>query len=101
MKHKVIATLLALVAVGKAQTASTTGTLALDQAIKEAVSNNLDLMAERLSISVAEAREITARLRPNPVLTVSGQTLNVLGANYFPNTATRPEPAKYPHRFSF
>jgi cobalt-zinc-cadmium efflux system outer membrane protein len=90
VKHKVIATLLALVAVGKAQTASTTGTLALDQAIKEAVSNNLDLMAERLSISVAEAREITARLRPNPVLTVSGQTLNVLGANYSPSTPLGP-----------
>ena len=62
----------------------------LDQAIQEALAKNLDLAAERLNISVAEAREITARLRPNPVLTVSGQTLNILGANYSPDTPLGP-----------
>jgi cobalt-zinc-cadmium efflux system outer membrane protein len=39
---------------------------------------------------VAEARAITARLRPNPVLTVSGQSLNLLGANFSPNTPLGP-----------
>ena len=48
------------------------------------------MAAEKLNVSVAEAREITARLRPNPVLTVSGQTLNILGATYSPNTPLGP-----------
>jgi cobalt-zinc-cadmium efflux system outer membrane protein len=67
-----------------------TSALTLDQAVQEAVAHNLDLAAEKLNISVAEAREITARLRPNPVLTVSGQTLNILGATYSPNTPLGP-----------
>jgi len=61
-----------------------------NQAVQEALDKNLDLAAEKLNVSVAEAREITARLRPNPVLTVSGQTLNVLGANYAPDTPLGP-----------
>ncbi|MCX6602272.1 MAG: TolC family protein [Acidobacteria bacterium] len=65
-------------------------TVTLDQAIQEAVTKNLDLAAEKLNISVAEAREITARLRPNPILTVSGQSLNLLGANYSPSTPLGP-----------
>jgi outer membrane protein, heavy metal efflux system len=65
-------------------------TVTLDQAIQEAMAKNLDLAAERINVSVAEAREITARLRPNPVLTISGQTLNVFGAEYSPNTPFGP-----------
>ena len=65
-------------------------TVTLEQAIQEALANNLDLAAEKLNVTVAEARAITARLRPNPVLTVSGQTLNVLGATYSPNTPLGP-----------
>ena len=64
--------------------------LPLPLAVAEAVSNNLDLAAQRLNIPVAEARAITARLRPNPVLTVSGQSLNLLGANFSPNTPLGP-----------
>lgn len=64
--------------------------LTLDQAVQEAIANNLDLAAEKLNVSVAEARGITARLRPNPVLTVSGQTLNILGARYTPATPLGP-----------
>lgn len=62
----------------------------LDQAVQEAMAHNLDLAAERLNISVSEARGITARLRPNPVLTFSGQTLDLLGATYSPNTPLGP-----------
>jgi outer membrane protein, heavy metal efflux system len=65
-------------------------TVTLDQAIQEALAKNLDLAAEKWNVSIAEAREITARLRPNPVLTVSGQTLNVLGATYSPATPLGP-----------
>lgn len=64
--------------------------ITIDQAVQEAITGNLDLAAEKLNITVAEAREITAKLRPNPVLTVSGQSLDLLGANYSPNTPLGP-----------
>jgi cobalt-zinc-cadmium efflux system outer membrane protein len=78
--------LLALAVLAQAQTPPVT----LEQAVSEAMTHNLDLAAEKLNVSVAEAREITAHLRPNPVLTVSGQTLNILGANYSPATPLGP-----------
>lgn len=78
------------VTIGGGQTPPALQALSLEQAIQEAVANNLDLAAEKLNASVAEARQITARLRPNPVLTVSGQTLNILGATYSPNTPLGP-----------
>ncbi|MEI9899578.1 MAG: TolC family protein [Hyphomicrobium sp.] len=62
----------------------------MEQAIQEALAKNLDLAAQKYDITVAEARLITAKLRPNPVLTVSGQTLNVFGAAYNPNTPLGP-----------
>ncbi len=71
---------LAMGAVSYAQTPPVR--VSLDQAIQEAVQKNLDLAAERLNVSVAEAREVTARLRPNPVLTIQSQTINVFRANY-------------------
>jgi cobalt-zinc-cadmium efflux system outer membrane protein len=74
--------------IARAQTAGQL--LTLDQAVQEAIAHNLDLAAERLNINVAEAREITARLRPNPVLSVSGQTLNLLGATYSSSTPLGP-----------
>jgi cobalt-zinc-cadmium efflux system outer membrane protein len=55
------------------------GVLTVDDAVREAIDHNLTLVAERFSVSVADARAITARLRPNPVLTVSGM---------FPSAAT-------------
>jgi len=45
--------------------------LTIDAAVREAVDHNLTLAAERLSVSVADARIVTAGLRPNPVVTVS------------------------------
>lgn len=64
--------------------------LSLEQALQEALTNNLDLAVQRYSASVAEARQITANLRPNPVLSVSGQTLNLLGARYSPDSPLGP-----------
>ena len=46
--------------------------LTIDDAVREAVDHNLTLVAERYSVSVADARIVTAGLRPNPVLTLSG-----------------------------
>lgn len=80
--------MLSIVASG--QTATNSETVTLNQALQEALNKNLDLAAEKLNVSVAEAREITASMRPNPVLTVSGQTLNILGANYSPDTPLGP-----------
>ena len=54
----------------------------IDQAVKEAVEKNLGLLAERYNVSIAEARIITARLRPNPVLTVDADYLDVLGTGF-------------------
>jgi len=50
--------------------------ITIDQAVQEALQNNLALLAERLNIPVAEARIITARLRPNPVLTTEADIIN-------------------------
>jgi outer membrane protein, heavy metal efflux system len=79
-----------LVGFAAAQTTPLPKSFTLDQAITEAIDNNLDLAAQKLNIPVAQAREITARLRPNPVLSVSGQTLNLLGANYSTSTPLGP-----------
>ena len=43
--------------------------LTLEQAVNEAIENNLQLTAERLQVPVAEAEMIGARLRPNPTIT--------------------------------
>jgi cobalt-zinc-cadmium efflux system outer membrane protein len=43
----------------------------IEQAVQEAVEHNLNLMAERYNISIADARIITAKLRPNPVLSAA------------------------------
>ena len=40
----------------------------IGQAVQEAVDRNLNLLAEKYNLSVADARIITARLRPNPVV---------------------------------
>lgn len=69
---------------------SPAGAVPIEQAVQEAIQNNLDLAAERLSLSVAEARQITASLRPNPVLTLSGQTLDLLGARFNANSPVGP-----------
>lgn len=95
MKKILLPVSLILAAVATAQTSTPADptvilTVTLDQAIQEALAKNLNLAAEKLNINIAEAREITARLRPNPVLTVSGQTLNLIGARYSPDTPLGP-----------
>jgi cobalt-zinc-cadmium efflux system outer membrane protein len=43
----------------------------IEQAVQEAVGHNLSLLAERYNISIADARIVTARLRPNPVVSAA------------------------------
>jgi len=71
-----------LASAGGAVMAQVQPSLTLEQAIQEAVANNLDLAAARYGISVAEARQITARLRPNPVVSLSADHLDMLGTGY-------------------
>jgi cobalt-zinc-cadmium efflux system outer membrane protein len=44
--------------------------LSLSQAISEALDRNLDLIAARYDVPIAQARIITARLRPNPIFSL-------------------------------
>ena len=79
--------------------AQATPTLTLDQAVREAMSNNLDLAAARYGITIAEARQITAALRPNPVLTASADHLDLLGTGY--NAINNGGPNEYALRTDF
>lgn len=45
--------------------------LTVEQAVQEAIEKNLGLLAELYNLSIADARIVTARLRPNPVLSLS------------------------------
>ena len=67
--------------------------VALDQAVQEALQKNLSLLAEKYNISVAQARIITARLRPNPVLTLGGDYLDILGTGFNPQNGAGPAEA--------
>lgn len=57
-------------------------TLTVDQAVAEALQKNLPLMAERANIAIADARILTARLRPNPVLSLASDHLDLLGTRF-------------------
>jgi cobalt-zinc-cadmium efflux system outer membrane protein len=45
--------------------------ITVEQAVSEAIDRNLNLLAERFNLAVADAAVITAGLRPNPVVTAS------------------------------
>jgi outer membrane protein, heavy metal efflux system len=66
--------------------------ISLDQAIQLALQNNHNLKAARTTIQQSEAQEITANLRPNPVLTVDAQFIPIfqpseISADYINQTA--------------
>jgi len=50
----------------------------IEQAVHEAVEHNLSLLAERYNLSIAEARIITAKLRPNPVVSAGWDYVDFL-----------------------
>jgi cobalt-zinc-cadmium efflux system outer membrane protein len=60
--------------------------LTIDQGVAEALEKNLGLLAERYNLTIADARIVTARLRPNPVLTLNADTLDLLGTGFNPQT---------------
>jgi cobalt-zinc-cadmium efflux system outer membrane protein len=73
--------------------------MTLQDAVQEALSHNLDLAAARLGISVAESRRITAALRPNPVLSLSADHLDLLGTGF--SAANNGGPPEYAIRTDF
>jgi outer membrane protein, heavy metal efflux system len=64
--------------------------LSLDRAVAEAVQNNVGLLAEKANIAIADARILSARLRPNPVLSASADHLDILGTGYSENNGGGP-----------
>src|SRR6476619_2080089 len=60
--------------------------LTVNSAVEEALQNNLSLLAERVNLTIAEASSITASLRPNPVLSLSSERMD-LGHGVFNNKA--------------
>jgi cobalt-zinc-cadmium efflux system outer membrane protein len=56
--------------------------ITLAQGVQEALDKNLSLLAEKHNIAIADAKIVTARLRPNPVLSFSADHQNVLGSTY-------------------
>jgi len=57
-------------------------TLTIEEAVDEAVHRNLGLLAARADLSIAEASLVTARLRPNPVLSGGADSLDWLGTGF-------------------
>jgi cobalt-zinc-cadmium efflux system outer membrane protein len=53
----------------RAQGPSAPMTVTLDEAIQQAIAHNLNLLAERDNVRLADAAILTAGLRPNPVVT--------------------------------
>ncbi len=69
-----------------------TAPLTLNQAIEEAATNNLGLLAERYNLSIAAARLLQARLRPNPVFTMGADYQDLLHRGFtVENSAGPPE----------
>jgi cobalt-zinc-cadmium efflux system outer membrane protein len=63
-------------------TSATAQTLTIPQAVDEAVQHNLALVAQKATLSVADTQMLTARLRPNPVASVSADHLDWLGTGF-------------------
>lgn len=68
-------------------------TITLGQAVQEALDKNLSLLAERYNLSVADARIIQARLRPNPVLSLGIDYQNVFRQTFTPQNGAGPPEA--------
>jgi cobalt-zinc-cadmium efflux system outer membrane protein len=54
----------------------------IDEAVRQATDRNMTLLAERWNLTVADAAIVTARLRPNPVLSGGANSLDWLGTGF-------------------
>jgi outer membrane protein, heavy metal efflux system len=98
-KFKVFAFAFVLAAGSPALKASPQEKLTVDQAVREALTRNLSLLAEKYNLSVAEAAIITARLRPNPVFSAGWDYLDLLGTGF--NGSNGGGPSEYNFRTDF
>ncbi len=80
-------------------TAQTPAPLTLDEAVREALEKNLSLLAEKFNLTVADARIIQARLRPNPVFTAGLDYQDWLGTGF--TTANQAGPGEYNFRLDY
>src|SRR4051812_37635370 len=64
------------------QSSAAAPTLTVRQAVDEAIQHNLNLLAERSRLAVADAALLTARLRPNPGTSASADHLDLLGTGF-------------------
>ncbi len=71
----------------------------VDRAVEETVGRNLSLLAERYNVTLAEAQVVAARARPNPVLSVGGDHLDLLGTGFSEFNAAGP--SEYSLRVDF
>lgn len=74
--------LLLVCGLGAIWTAAAQQRLTLDQAVAEAVEKNVGLLAEKANIAIADARILSARLRPNPVFSAGSDHLDILGTGF-------------------
>ncbi len=88
-----------IVAAQPTAAAAAASRLTLDAAIAEALERNLTLIATRAGVTIADANLITAGLRPNPVLSLGGDHLDVLGTGF--DDANGAGPAEYSVRVDF
>jgi cobalt-zinc-cadmium efflux system outer membrane protein len=72
-----------------------------EQAVREALEKNLGLLAERYNLSIADARIITARLRPNPVFSFGADYLDWVGAKFSPTMNLGPSEVNFRTDFVF
>lgn len=73
--------------------------LTLEQAVTEALNSNLELLAKRYDLNIAEARKLTASMHPNPNFSLGADHLDFLGTGYDATNAAGP--SEYSGRFDF
>ncbi|PWT83727.1 MAG: hypothetical protein C5B44_00135 [Acidobacteria bacterium] len=78
LNYLVVVCCVTVSALEKVPAQNTQQQITVDQAVQEAIEKNLGLLAERYNLSIAEARILTAKLRPNPVFSLEASHLNFL-----------------------
>ena len=56
--------------------------ITLERAVAEAREHNLELLAQRAQLLIADAQVITAGLRPNPTFNITADHLDALGTRF-------------------
>lgn len=99
------AVLLAPYTLLRGQTSPPTGAapnrLTLEQAVQEALEHNLTRLADRYNISIADARIVTAKLRPNPVFSAGLDYQDMLGTGFSSDTNSSAGPPEFNFRVDF